>query len=294
MNTLIPPETHLHHRQRKYWPDRKFTMSPDRAALEIVIVDDIAQIWIDRPPVNALNWDLKRELTDTLHRIADDPTIRALVFTSRSERIFCAGSDLSELIADHDVPGSAWERTSYEYELWESLGRLTVPSIAAIEGYALGSGTELAIACDFRVAGDNAHFGLPEIRIGGAPGIQSITRLVSMVGLSAARRMLLLGEPVTAQVAAELGLADYLAAPGGALDRAMELARQLANQPRSSIGFLKAALASTLRPGLEQVFALQERDVETLFTSPEMDEGISAFLEKREADFRQLDRSVKA
>lgn len=254
----------------------------------------IVEIVLDRPPVNALDQDLKQRLQEVLQEIADDAGVRCVLIRSADPRRFCAGSDLAELVRDHDQPGSAWGRTCFEYELWETaLSALPQPSIAVIDGYALGSGTEMAIACDIRIAGAEATFGLPEIKIGGAPGIQSITRLVSMVGLTNARRMLLLGHPVAAEEAARIGLVDELV-PGESLTRARLLADEMADRPASSVQFIKRALRAALSPSMERVHRQQQAEVADLFTAPEMSEGLNAFLERRDPDFRAAARRRSA
>lgn len=264
-------------------------MSLDAKPLETFVSGGIARIVLDRPPVNALDQGLKEALLESFRSLVPRSEVRVLVISSASPTVFCAGSDLKELVHDHGMEGSALQRTLYEFHLWETLSRLPQPSIAAIEGHSLGSGTEMVIACDFRVAGRGASIGLPEIRIGGAPGIQSVARLVSMVGLPVARRLLLFGEAVSAEKAAVLGLVDEVVDTGHALDRALELAEQLAGQPRSSVAFLKGALAESLGPAVDRVHDWQAAQVSGLFTAPEMDEGIIAFLQKRPADFRRAE-----
>lgn len=245
----------------------------------------VGLVTLSRPPVNALNWELKRALQDLLSAVREDASIRCIVLASALPRTFCAGSDLFELARDHDRPGSATERTRFEFELWELLAGLPQPSIAAVEGHALGSGTELAVACDFRIAGSGATFGLPEIKIGGGPGIQTLARLPLLVGLGTARRMLLLGDPLAADEALRVGLVDEVMPAGQAQERAMALARRLAAQPGSSTRFLKASIAAATGPLIERVEAIVMGGVEALFLAPEMREGIAAFKEKRQPDF---------
>ena len=246
----------------------------------------VALITISRPPVNALNWELKRALVSILEDVGTDDDVRCIVFASDLPRTFCAGSDLHELIADHSRPGSATERTGFEFDMWQRLSGLPKPSIAAVEGHALGSGMELAVACDFRVAGKDAQFGLPEIRIGGAPGIQTLARLPFLIGYGAARRMLLIGASLDATEAYRVGLVDELVPAGDAIERAMGLARALAGQPASSMRFLRASLAASMTAAVEAVQTVEMGGVEALFLAPEMHEGIQAFIEKRKPDFQ--------
>lgn len=250
-----------------------------------ILPDGILSIRIARPPVNALNWELKRRLLGIVDAVRTDRLTRTILISSELDGIFCAGSDLYELSMDHDRPGSATERTEFEFELWQRLSGLPQPSIAVVEGHALGSGMELAIACDFRVASSSAAFGLPEIKIGGGPGVQTLARLPLLIGLGAARRMLLLGEPVAAARAIELRLIDELTEPGDAFEAGLRLARRLGCLPESSTRFLKAALAASSDAMLGHVTPAVLGGVEELFLAPEMREGIRAFLEKRSPDF---------
>lgn len=245
----------------------------------------VGVITLSRPPVNALNWELKRALLAILSQLSEDEQIRCVIIASDLPTTFCAGSDLYELSKDHDRPGSATQRTKFEFDLWQQLSGLPQPSIAAVEGHALGSGFELSVACDFRIAGRGASFGLPEIKIGGGPGIQTLGRLPLLVGLGAARRILLLGDSLTADEAKALGLVDEVAPEGMAVERAIVLAHRLARQPSSSIRFLKAALAAASAAAVARVETEVLDGVEGLFLAPEMREGIHAFLEKRPPDF---------
>ncbi len=245
----------------------------------------VAVITLSRPPVNALNWELKRALVSTLEELRGDEQARCVVFASDLPKTFCAGSDLYELTKDHARPGSATERTQFEFDMWQLLSGLPMPSVAAVEGHALGSGMELAVACDFRVAGANAAFGLPEIKIGGAPGVQTLARLPFLAGFAAARRMLLLGASLPAAEAYRVGIVDELVPHGDALEAAMTLARTLAAQPASSVQFLRSSLAAAMAAAVEAVGPVVMGGVEELFLAPQMREGIKAFLEKRPPDF---------
>lgn len=250
-----------------------------------VIEGGIGVVTLTRPPVNALDAASKQELDRLLRDLEGRADVRCLVFRSGLPRTFCAGSDLRELAVEHDRPGVALERTMFELQMWQRLSGLPQPSIAAIDGHALGSGLELAVACDMRIASRGATLGLPEIRIGGAPGIQVLARLPVLVGLGTAVRMLLLGQALTAEEAASVGLVHEVTPDGAAYETAERLARELASRPRSSIRFLKASLAAALDASIDRVSAVADEGVERLFQAPEMREGIAAFLEKREPRF---------
>lgn len=245
----------------------------------------IAVIRLCRPPVNALDWGTKRALLEVVENAGGAPEIRCLVFASDLPRTFCAGSDLKELAAERTIPGRALHRTRFEFDLWERIACLRQPSIAAVDGHALGSGFELALACDFRVAGRGATFGLPEVAIGGGPGPQAIARLVAVIGLARTRRLLLFGDRLDADAAAGLGIVDELAPAGEALRVAIELAARLAGGPASSYEYLRRVLRGALAPSVATARAEADADVERLFADRDMEEGIRAFFEKRAPDF---------
>jgi enoyl-CoA hydratase/carnithine racemase len=245
----------------------------------------VGVITLSRPPVNAFDTPSKQELFDLLGELEGRSDVRSIVIRSALPRTFCAGSDLRELAGEHTEAGVALARTRFELGMWQRLSRLPQVSVAAIDGHALGSGLELAVACDFRVAGAAATLGLPEIRIGGAPGVQVLARLPLLVGLGTATRMLLLGETLGAEEAAMAGLVHEVVPQGQAEAAARRLAGRLAHQPRSSVRFLKDSVAAALEPAIERVTAVAEEDVEGLFGAAEMREGIAAFLEKRPPRF---------
>jgi enoyl-CoA hydratase len=250
-----------------------------------VDADGIGVVTLDRPPVNALDWDAKRELLALVGSLGERADLRVVIVRSSLARVFCAGSDLHELASDHATPGVATERTRFELELWRGLSSLPQVSIAAIEGHALGSGLELAIACDFRIAGGDASLGLPEVKIGGAPGVQTLARLPQLVGVGVARRLLLTGETLGAAEAHAVGLVDEVTASGKAEEVARRFAALITLRPRSSIRFLKDTIAASADATIDEVARRVEAGVEALFQAPEMREGIAAFREKRPADF---------
>lgn len=242
-------------------------------------------ISLSRPPVNAFDMPSKEALYRLLGEVADRNDIGSIVIRSDLPRTFCAGSDLRELAREHAEPGVALSRTRFEFHMWQRLSSLPQVVIAAIDGHALGSGLELAVACDLRVAGESASLGLPEITIGGAPGIQVLARLPMLVGLGTATRMLLQGEPLTAHEAAAAGLVHEVTPAGQAEEVALELALELASRPRSSVRFLKGSLIAALDGAIGPVETFMEDRVGALFQAPEMREGIAAFLEKRPPAF---------
>jgi enoyl-CoA hydratase/carnithine racemase len=244
-----------------------------------VRADGVAVITLYRPPVNAFDATAKVELLRRLTELETRKDVHSLIIRSALPRTFCAGSDLRELADSIGRPGTARERTRDELELWRRLSALPQVSIAAIDGHALGSGLELAIACDFRIAGAASSLGLPEVTIGGAPGVQTLTRLPALVGAGAAGRMLLLGQRLAADEAASVGLVHEVTPAGTAFDAALQVTQRVSRLPRTSIVFIKASLSHVLDGAIDSIAAVAEHDVEDLFAAPPLREGIRAFLE---------------
>lgn len=261
--------------------DRYASWSTDhmqvRLALPGVVVVELA-----RPPVNAMSGDLKLAMLALVERLSTEEAIRVVAFSSGIPGAFCAGSDLFELAAVHAEPGAGTERNELEYRLWQGISGLPQVTIAAIDGYALGGGLEFAVACDLRVASREAVFSLPEISIGGTPGIQVLARLTFLVGAGAARRLLLLGDRWSAADALTAGLVDRVADGDGAVAASLELASRLRDLSPTAVQFIKGALAKVVEPSQERVEAHLWAGIETVFRSPEMAEALGHIVKTRE------------
>ena len=253
--------------------------------LEITHRGAVRTIIVNRPDkLNALNRDTLNELTLAFAQAAQDDAVRVVVLTGAGEKAFVAGADIAEMNGYTPVQAQAFSRTGQR--LMSSIERLGKPVIACIQGFALGGGMELAMACHLRVASDKAKFGQPEINLGLIPGFGGTQRLLRLAGRGAALELCLTGAVINAQRAYELGLLTRLVTPE-ALDEAVNaLADQLAAAaPLAAAGILDAVLQggeSAIDQGLEfetQGFALA-------FATEDMREGTSAFLEKRKAEFK--------
>jgi enoyl-CoA hydratase len=253
--------------------------------LEITHRGAVHTIVVNRPDkLNALNRDTLNELTLAFAQAAQDDAVRVIVLTGAGEKAFVAGADIAEMNGYTPVQAQAFSRAGQR--LMSSIERLGKPVIARIQGFALGGGMELAMACHLRVASDKAKFGQPEINLGLIPGFGGTQRLLRLAGRGAALELCLTGAVINAQRAYELGLLTRLVAPE-ALDEAVNtLADQLAvAAPLAAAGILDAVLQggeSAIDQGLEfetQGFALA-------FSTEDMREGTTAFLEKRKAEFK--------
>lgn len=249
------------------------------------IKNSIAYVTVNRPTkLNALNRQVMRELDDAFTKIAEDSEIRAVILTGSGEKAFVAGADIGELSTQTPVEGK-------EFSIWgqgvlhriENLGK---PVIAAVNGYALGGGCELAMACTVRIASDNAKLGQPEVKLGIMAGYGGTQRLPRLVGKGIAMQMLLTGEPVSAAEAHRIGLVNQVVPLADLIPAAEKIAQaMIANAPLA----LKYSMEAVNR-GLEMT---QEEGLfleATLFgiccATDDMKEGTKAFLEKRPAQFK--------
>lgn len=235
------------------------------------------------PPLNLVTAALTHQLAGVLSRLAADDDLRAVVLAG-NERAFCAGSDIKEFEGLHGRVGEG--KLLLEGAVYRRLARLPVPTIAAIEGNALGGGLELALCCDIRVAGANALLGLPEVRLGAIPGSGGTQRLPRLVGPGRAKEMILLGEPIDAARAAEIGLVERVVDAGQAEAEARAMAGVIADRGPVAVRAAKAAIDHGLDVTLDAGLAAELEGSERVFGSSDLLEGAAAFLEKRPPRFR--------
>lgn len=242
----------------------------------------VATIRIDRPPANAIARQVSLELSAAAKAVGSDERVRAIVVWG-GERIFAAGADIKAMV-DSGTQGIGPDVAALE-EACRDLEAVPKPTIAAISGFALGGGCEIALACDFRYAAQDAHIGLPEIRLGIIPGAGGTQRLPRLIGLAKARDMIFTGRHVGADEALEIGLVDRTMGPAEAYPAALEEARRFAEGPTVAYAAAKRALQASF--GGDHALGLEvEREVFVpLFSTRDQDEGMRAFLEKREPRF---------
>ncbi len=249
------------------------------------VEDHIAIVTINRPEkLNALNNQTMSELRDVFIKIKNDDDIYAVIITGAGEKAFVAGADISELNKLDAVSGREFaERGQEVFNLIENLGK---PVIAAVNGYALGGGSELAWACHFRIASENAVFGQPEIDLGIIPGYGGTQRLTRLVGKTKAMELILTGRRFTAKEAYEMGAINKVVPASELLKEAKELARTLASKPqiaiRMAIKAINMAYETTLSDGLH----LEATLFGICCGTEDFKEGTSAFLEKRKPMFK--------
>jgi len=242
-----------------------------------------ALIRLDRPEaLNALSERLMDELAAALDRLEADPQVRCIVLTG-SDRAFAAGADIKEM-AGKTYPDAFSE--NFITRNWERAAHCRKPLIAAVAGYALGGGCELAMMCDFILAADNARFGQPEINLGVVPGAGGTQRLTRFVGKSKAMEMVLTGRMIDAGEAERCGLVSRVVPLAELIPEAMKAARAIAGLSPVSVMMAKELVNAAYETPLAQGIALERRMFHSLFALEDQKEGMAAFVEKRKPEFR--------
>jgi enoyl-CoA hydratase len=245
----------------------------------------VATVTVNRPEkYNALNRPTIAELEQCITEIERDGGVRAVIVTGAGEKAFVAGADINEL-ASLD-PVAAQQHATRGQRLFTRIEHLGKPVIAAINGFALGGGLELAVACSIRVASENAKLGQPEVKLGIIPGYGGTQRLPRLVGKGAALALLLTGEPVSAQEAYRIGLVEQVVPAAKLLPAARQwTAKMLANGPLA-LSLCLAAVHGGLEMPLDEAMAFEAAQFGLSCATEDMREGTRAFLEKRKAEFR--------
>ncbi|MBW1768291.1 MAG: enoyl-CoA hydratase/isomerase family protein [Deltaproteobacteria bacterium] len=247
------------------------------------ITDNVAWIRFNRPEkLNAMNDDVIVDLVRAISECEENNEIRAIILTG-NDKAFIAGADIGS-IAKGDV-NAAFQLVEVTKKMQERLADIPKPTIAAISGFALGGGLEVALCCDFRLAAENAVLGLPEITLGILPGGGGTQRLPRLVGLGPAAEMLLLGKPIKADKALSIGLVKEVVPVDQLESRAGELAKQLAGIPAVAMKACKTAMRAGLNTGLKEGLRIEQTAFSMLFGTHDQKEGMAAFLEKRKPKF---------
>jgi enoyl-CoA hydratase/carnithine racemase len=250
--------------------------------VRLEVVDGVGVIRLDRPPANAIDEQVSQELRDAAVEASERDDVGAVVIWG-GERIFAAGADIKAMA--QDGPEQVRPRVSALGDALVVIEEIPKVVIAAVAGYALGGGCELALAADLRYASEEARIGQPEILLGIIPGAGGTQRLVRLVGISRAKEIVFSGRRVPAGEALAIGLVDLVVPPADLFERALEDARRFARGPRRALAAAKLALNATEYMEQRQGLGF-ERDVFCgLFDTRDQKEGMSAFLEKREPRF---------
>lgn len=243
----------------------------------------VAMITLNRPDaLNAFNNQLMNELTDALDGFEVDPEIGCIIITG-SEKAFAAGADIKEMREQSYMDAFY---SDFITRNWERTSRCRKPVIAAVAGYALGGGCELAMMCDFILAGDNAKFGQPEITIGVSPGAGGTQRMTRFIGKSKAMEMCLTGRMMDAEEAERCGLVSRIVPVAELVDEAKKVAAKIAGLPRATAMLTKEMVNASYETPLSHGVMFERRLFHSLFATEDQSEGMAAFVEKRKPDFK--------
>jgi enoyl-CoA hydratase len=257
------------------------------AASEVLVERDgaVGVVTLNRPQaLNALSIPLMKAVADAFEKFETDDSVRVIVLAG-GPRAFAAGADIGEM-KDLANSGEAQAQLADHLARWDAVGRCRKPTIAAVSGFALGGGCELAMACDLIVASETAVFGQPEILIGVIPGAGGTQRLTKAVGKSLAMDMVLTGRRLTAREALTAGLVARVVAPEVLLDEAKKMAREIAKASPSAARAAKAAANAAVDRQLEAGLAHEREAFYRLFDTADQKEGMKAFVEKRAPVFQ--------
>lgn len=253
--------------------------------VRLAVEGTTALVTIDRPKaLNALNTATLEQLEEALANIAQQPEVRGLIVTGAGEKAFVAGADIAEMMNLNIEQSLAFAARGHR--VFDALERLDCPTLAAVNGFALGGGCELALACDFIYAADNAKFGLPEVSLGIIPGFGGTQRLTRLVGRARAKELIFTGDMVDATQAKEMGLALDVLPRAELLAHCRGVISRIAKKGPLAVARAKRVIAQGADVSLSAGNQLEREAFADLFRSSDRKEGMTAFLEKRPAVFR--------
>jgi enoyl-CoA hydratase len=247
--------------------------------------DNIGVLTVNRPDkLNALSNELTEELDQLLSEAEHDADLRVLVITGAGDKAFVAGADINELVERDGIMGRDVSRL--RQDLFARIENLPVPVIAAVNGYALGGGLELALACNIRIASEKAQFGAPEVKLGIIPGDGGTQRLPRLVGLGRAMELVLTGDFIDASEAHRIGLVNRVVSPEDLMDNVMALAKKIASRPPLAVKYAKEAVNRSQEGDTTSGYALESYLHALACTTEDKAEGVAAFLGKRKGSFK--------
>ena len=249
------------------------------------INEGVALVTVNRPEsLNALNSQVLAELECTLYGVEQDDAVQVVIITGAGEKAFVAGADIKEMAALTSYQGHQFSLQGQRVMLL--IEKMTKPVIAAVNGYALGGGLELALACDVIYASDNARFGFPEVTLGIIPGFGGTQNLARLIGPNRAKELVLSGRMIPAAKAAAWGIVNEVCPQAELTDKVTGLAREMAKNGRLCVGYAKNAMVNGLNMSKEDGFRYESSLFGVLFGTEDQKEGMGAFVEKRKARFQ--------
>lgn len=244
----------------------------------------IGTITLNRPNVlNALNYEMLKELSNLLDLIAQDDKIKVVIITGAGEKSFVAGADIAEMRSLSAMQGREWGK--FGQAVFNKIENLPQPVIAAVNGFALGGGCELAMACDIRIVSAKAKFGQPEVGLGIIPGFAGTQRLARLIGKGRAKELLFTGDSIDAYEAYRIGLVNKVTNPEALLVTAKEMAEKIISHAEIAVRLCKSAVNIGMNINLESGVAYEAEAFGLCFATADQKEGMNAFLEKRKAIF---------
>jgi enoyl-CoA hydratase len=249
------------------------------------VKDGIAWVKINRPDsLNALNSELVVSLLQALHEVEQDSTVKVVVITGAGEKAFVAGGDIKEMADMSPLAARAFARNGQQ--VIQSIGKMTKPVIAAVNGYALGGGLELALACDFIYASGNARLGLPEVTLGVIPGFGGTQNLARLIGPNKARELIFSGKMISAQQARDWGIINEVYPAEELTSKVTEIAQLIAHNGMLAVASAKEAIVNGLNMPKEDGLRYESSLFATLFSTHDQKEGMQAFIAKKKPDFK--------
>ncbi|HEY5871430.1 MAG TPA: enoyl-CoA hydratase-related protein [Candidatus Tectomicrobia bacterium] len=245
----------------------------------------LAIVTLTNPPLNVLHPHMIAELDACCTRLATDADVVAVIVTGQGERAFCAGFDIKEF-PGLMAPGAAARLTRVLHASLNKLAHLGKPTIAAVNGLALGGGLELSMACDLRIVAANAQMGQPEIKLGLLPGAGGTQRLPRLVGAGIAKELLYTGDPISAEEAYRIGLANRVVPAGEALAAARQMGQTIAGMAGVALRYIQEAVDRGLDTTLDAGLQIEADLFAKVFQTEDVREGVEAFINKRKPNFR--------
>ena len=258
---------------------------PDWQMIRLEHDGPLAIVTLTNPPLNVLHPQMVSELEACFTALATDPQVVVAILTGQGERAFCAGFDIKEF-PRMMAPGGAEALAHQLHAGLATVQHLGKPTIAAINGLALGGGLEVAMACDLRVVAANAQLGQPEIKLGLFPGAGGTQRLPRLVGAGRAKELMYLGDPIGAEEAYRIGLANRVAPAGGALVVATQIGQTVASMAGVALRYIQEAVNRGLNTTVEEGLKIEADLFAKVFQTEDVREGVEAFINKRRANFK--------
>ena len=248
------------------------------------ISDGLAVVTLNNPPVNVLNAAVMSDLDQILEDLSSNRSLQVVIITGAGEKAFVAGADIKQFT--EMTPASGKDLVRLGHKIYSKIKNLNQPVIAAIHGFALGGGCELALACDIRIASENALFGLPEVSLGIIPGYGGTQRLPRLIGPSRAMALICTGDPIKADEAFRIGLVDKLVPVGHALAESNLIANKIISRGPLAVQAVKKAIHTGMEMTLEEGLMLEADLFAGLCGNEDQIEGANAFLNKRKPNFQ--------